>query len=144
MYGYGANIYQLFEPAVNAQNTVTNYTQFRGKNPKASAGTITNARGMSLEEITRGTNNTNFLLGTDTSVTGSLNIYSVSTRPSFFAGAFLNTVASTPSAPSNNAGGFYIKGDKFIIYYNDAGTVRYKYMTLSGTGVTWTHTTTAP
>lgn len=38
----------------------------------------------------------------------------------------------------------YVKGGKLIFQYNDAGTVRYKYLDLTGTGVTWVHTTTAP
>lgn len=40
--------------------------------------------------------------------------------------------------------GIYVKGDKLIVAFNDSGTVRYKYMSLSGTSTTWTHTTTAP
>jgi hypothetical protein len=38
----------------------------------------------------------------------------------------------------------YCKGDKFIIAYNDAGTIRYKYLTLNSTGVSWQQTVTAP
>ena len=38
----------------------------------------------------------------------------------------------------------YVKADKLIVRYNDGGTVRYKYLDLTGTGVTWTHTTSAP
>lgn len=52
---------------------------------------------------------------------------------------------STPGNPSS--GGpvrTYMKGSKLIIQYNDGGTVRYKYLDLTGTGVTWVHTTTAP
>jgi hypothetical protein len=51
----------------------------------------------------------------------------------------------TPSTPSaTNEASVYIKGTKLIFQYNDAGTVRYKYLDLTGTGVTWVHTTTAP
>jgi len=39
---------------------------------------------------------------------------------------------------------FYIKGTKLIVYYNDGGTTRYKYLELSGTGVTWQHSTSEP
>lgn len=39
---------------------------------------------------------------------------------------------------------FYVKGGKFIVRYSDAGTIRYKYIDLTGTGATWTHTTTPP
>ena len=38
----------------------------------------------------------------------------------------------------------YMRSDKFVIQYNDGGTTRYKYLDLTGTGVTWTHTTVAP
>lgn len=38
----------------------------------------------------------------------------------------------------------YIRNGKFVIQWNDSGTVRYKYLDLSGTGVTWVHSTTAP
>jgi hypothetical protein len=54
-------------------------------------------------------------------------------------------VSTTPSNPvSGTQGNIYIKGDKLVIQFNDGGTVRYKYLDLTGTGVTWTHTTTAP
>ncbi|NCF69298.1 MAG: hypothetical protein GWP61_25380 [Chloroflexi bacterium] len=38
----------------------------------------------------------------------------------------------------------YIKGSNFIIKYNDGGTTRYKYLDLSGTGTTWSHSSTEP
>lgn len=53
--------------------------------------------------------------------------------------------ASTPTSPTSGSEmNVYMKADKFVIQYNDGGTVRYKYLLLSGTGTTWTHTTTAP
>lgn len=58
------------------------------------------------------------------------------------------TLIELSTTPSNPTSGtqvrLYMKGDKIIIQYNDAGTVRYKYLDLTGTGVTWVHTTTAP
>jgi hypothetical protein len=52
---------------------------------------------------------------------------------------------ATPSNPSSGVQArVYMKADKLVIQYNDAGTVRYKYLDLSGTGVTWVHTTSAP
>lgn len=52
------------------------------------------------------------------------------------------------TTPSNNAqstdANLYVKGGKLIVQYNDGGTVRYKYLDLTGTGVTWTHSTSAP
>ena len=38
----------------------------------------------------------------------------------------------------------YIVGSNFVIRYDDGGTTRYKYLDLSGTGATWTHSTTEP
>lgn len=54
-------------------------------------------------------------------------------------------ITTTPSNPTaGNEMNIYLKNNKLVIQYNDAGTVRYKYLDLTGTGVTWTHTTTAP
>lgn len=54
-------------------------------------------------------------------------------------------LSSTPAAPIQDYdGNVYVKGGKLVIQYDDGGTVRYKYLDLTGTGVTWVHTTTAP
>ena len=54
-------------------------------------------------------------------------------------------LSTTPTAPANGAEcNVYMKNDKIVLSYNDAGTVRYKYLDLSGTGVTWVATTSAP
>ena len=54
-------------------------------------------------------------------------------------------IAATPANPvSGQELNIYVKGDKLIFQFNNAGTVRYKYLDLTGTGVTWVHTTTAP
>ena len=50
--------------------------------------------------------------------------------------------SSTPA--SGTEAQVYVKSNKFIIQFNDGGTVRYKYLDLTGTGVTWVHTTSAP
>ena len=86
MDNFGSATLQLFSPAGDARNTVTNYTGFRHLNPTAPNGTVTNLRGLVIAEQTRGTNNVNALLGTDTSVAGAYNVYSSSTRLSFFTG----------------------------------------------------------
>lgn len=58
----------------------------------------------------------------------------------------LNKTTATPTHTTSVAtrAGIYLKGNLLIIAYNDSGTVRYKYLDLSGTGVTWVHTTTPP
>jgi hypothetical protein len=65
--------------------------------------------------------------------------------------AYLNgemTLAEMSVTPPNPTSGtearLYMKGDKLIFQFNDGGTVRYKYLDLTGTGVTWVHTTSAP
>lgn len=51
---------------------------------------------------------------------------------------------TTPSDPiSTTFVHMYLKDDKIVFQFND-GTLRYKYLDLSGIGVTWVHTTSAP
>jgi hypothetical protein len=57
----------------------------------------------------------------------------------------LRQQSATPTAPTQDAdGNIYIKDGKLVIQYDDGGNVRYKYLDLTGTEVTWVHTTTAP
>lgn len=57
----------------------------------------------------------------------------------------LQELTATPSNPATSSEAkVYLKADKIVFQFNDAGTVRYKYLDLTGTGVTWVHTTTAP
>jgi len=58
---------------------------------------------------------------------------------------FLRMQETTNNPSSvNGAMQVYLKGGKIVVQYVDAGTTRYKYLDLTGTGVTWTHTTVAP
>lgn len=53
--------------------------------------------------------------------------------------------SATPTNPSSSSQAVvYVKADKLIFGWLDGATMRYKYITLSGTSTTWTHTTTAP
>ncbi len=52
--------------------------------------------------------------------------------------------SSPTTTPQNGAANIYLKGSKLIVQYDDVGTIRYKYLDLAGTGVTWVHTTVAP
>lgn len=55
------------------------------------------------------------------------------------------TQTATPTSPASNSEVLvYAKGGRIIFAYNDAGTMRYKSLLLTGTGVTWVHATTAP
>lgn len=57
----------------------------------------------------------------------------------------MNEKDTTPASPtSGSQAKVYMKSDKLVIQYNDGGTVRYKYLDLTGTGVTWVHDTAAP
>jgi len=57
----------------------------------------------------------------------------------------LDANTGTPPTPdASSQGRIYMKGGKLVIQYNDAGTIRYKYLNMIATGVTWVHTTTAP
>lgn len=53
---------------------------------------------------------------------------------------------TTPASPSDaqDEVNIYQKGNYLVLQFNDGGTIRYKYLDLTGTGVTWVHTTTAP
>jgi hypothetical protein len=55
---------------------------------------------------------------------------------------------STPPTPANTGYGvapqIYVSGSKIVFQFEEGGTVRYKYLDLSGTGVTWVHQTTPP
>lgn len=56
----------------------------------------------------------------------------------------LRETTRTPPVGGSDAFHMYIKDDKLIIQFTDGATTRYKYLDLTGTGVTWQHTTTAP
>lgn len=38
----------------------------------------------------------------------------------------------------------YTYGSRVVFRYNDSGTIRYKWLDMAGTGVTWVHSTTPP
>lgn len=53
--------------------------------------------------------------------------------------------SATPANPTADTEfRMYMRADKIIFQFNDGGTVRYKSLDLTGTGVTWVHSTTAP
>jgi hypothetical protein len=55
------------------------------------------------------------------------------------------TAASgTPTWFSPGSANLYLRNNKLIIQFRDGSFTRYKYLDLTGTGTTWTHTTTAP
>ena len=125
---------------------------------KNDSNTMENSVYYALAKLTAGASNANDTVNlffgdtTNTSVTGlTVNLMKLA-----YGGAtkFLvssdgvTTIAEAGSAPANPTAGtecrIYMRGDRFVIQFNDGGTTRYKYLDLTGTGVTWTHTTTAP
>ncbi len=54
------------------------------------------------------------------------------------------TTSPATNPGSGNESNIYLKADKLVLQFNDGGTIRYKYLDLTGTGVTWVHTTSAP
>jgi hypothetical protein len=57
----------------------------------------------------------------------------------------LDETGTNPSPPIvGDQAKVYVKGNKFIIQWKDGATTRWKYLLLTGTGVTWEHTTSAP
>ena len=79
----------------------------------------------------------------------------VQDQAQFVSGTFAGDIAftgkvnlipiATPANPSSsNDVNIYVKGGKIIFQYNDGGTVRWKSLDLSGTGVTWVAATSAP
>lgn len=83
----------------------------------------------------------------DVDISSTLNVQGISTfqLSAVFNSFVKHKTASTPSSPANGTEfNLYYKSNKFIIQYNDGGTVRYKYLDLTGTGVTWVQTTTPP
>lgn len=103
---------------------------------KGAGSTITNQYGIEIGNVDQGTNNWALKTGSGMVQLGdSLKV----------ARSVTYTASSTPPLPtSNGAIRQYQKGSIMVFQYNDAGTVRYKYLDMAGTGVTWVHATVAP
>ena len=58
------------------------------------------------------------------------------------------TLVAQSNSPGTPADGsevvIYLKSSKYVIAYNDSGTVKYRYMDLTSTNADWTYSTTAP
>lgn len=83
-------------------------------------------------------------IGINTSPSGSAEALKVGANASNMACIAIDPTTGSPANPSASYSRLYLKGNLMIFQFNDAGTTRYKYLDLSGTGVTWTHTTSAP
>ena len=66
----------------------------------------------------------------------------ISTGPLDVTSPVILRPTSTPANPGTSSEAkVYVKSNKVVFQFNDAGTIRYKYLDLTGTGVTWTATT---
>lgn len=140
--------------SVDTGTTITNRTAFVVRDPQGS-GTLVNNTGLFIAAMTKGTT-TNIgisngsqlrqiapaTFGADATATYGIHMQATTGD----AGSIhLAEVTTTPTNPSSGAGVvMYHKANLFVLAYNDAGTMRYKYLDMTGTGVTWVHTTSAP
>ncbi len=54
-------------------------------------------------------------------------------------------ISATPASPASGTEiNHYVKGDKYVLQFNNGGTVRYYYLDLTAASGSWTHTTSAP
>lgn len=57
----------------------------------------------------------------------------------------LREISTEPLDPAQDVEiKIFVKSDSIVFMFNDGGTVRYKYLDMNGTGVTWVHSTTPP
>ena len=59
-------------------------------------------------------------------------------------GLYLTETLNTATPTQDTEVAMYMRGDKFIIAFNNGGTAKYRYLDLTSTDATWTYTTTAP
>lgn len=72
-----------------------------------------------------------------------LHVGSGSNSNAFIKYTKVNT-GKEPTVINANEVNVFLKGNSIVFQYLDGVTVRYKYLDLTGTGTTWTHSTTAP
>lgn len=66
------------------------------------------------------------------------------TAITFNTGLKVKEVTNEPVVTQDNQAGWYVKNDKFVIVFNNGGTIKYRYLDLTSADATWTYTTTAP
>jgi hypothetical protein len=114
--------------AVGAGVTVTTARGLQVRNPTGS-GTVTNLYGLDIETLSKGgTKNRPIRLGAGRGIEF----------------ATQDSAHDTTSTLSASGAAIYTKGNNLVVSYNDAGTMRFLYIALTGTGTTWTHDTSGP
>jgi hypothetical protein len=120
----------------------------------AGVGTITTAIGLRITALGTGTTKWGMQVGDYQSYHHGKMTFGATTAPVYAIDlqgtgadrAHIGLVeTATPTNPTQDAQVvMYCKANKIVFAWNDAGTMRYKYLDMTGTGVTWVHSTTAP
>jgi hypothetical protein len=135
-------------------STTTTYTGVRIGSAVAFGGAITTSIGLKIESLTGTTvwgmqvddyqsyHTGRLTLGATTAPTYALDLKGTAQNRGVIA---LIEAAATPTAPSTSDQVLmYAKTDRIVFCFQDGATTRYKSLLLTGTGVTWVHSTTAP
>ncbi|MGE0605559.1 MAG: hypothetical protein AB7O62_00430 [Pirellulales bacterium] len=110
-----------------------------------SAGTYTTGGGVYSDVSGTLTTGYNFYAAGNDATTAWAFYAATTGIRSYFGGAIeFKTQSSTPANPATSNFNVYVKSGTLAFQYNDAGTIRYLKIALTGTGTTWTHDTTAP
>lgn len=110
-----------------------------------------NAAASAFIEIARVTDSNYVMLapgGQTTYVAGALEIggnkIQMWGQPSWFIQNESDTDPTTSELDADDSVAIYNKNDKFVIAYNNGGTITYLSIALDGSTTTWTHSTSAP
>jgi hypothetical protein len=142
-------------PTIAVGGTVTTMVGLEASNTNFFGGTVTTAIGLRITDMPQGTTKWGMQVGDYQSYHHGRMTLGAATAPTYGLhmlgtaadrGAIgLAQAAATPTNPSSGGNVVvYAKGDRIVFAFNDGGTMRYKSLLLTGTGVTWTHSTTAP
>jgi len=137
--------YVLARTGASYTNTIGSlYGSYIATPTRAGGGTTTNAYGQYIEAQTLGTNNYGLYIETPTGTIARA-LHVAGAESYFGAEISLAEMGSAPANPTVSAQvKVYMKADKFIISYDNAGTMKYRYLDLTSTDATWTYTTSAP
>jgi hypothetical protein len=123
--------FNQFHAAVLAVGTGVTITTSRGLYVESptGAGTVTNCYGIDIAAITEGSTKKRAIrIG---AASGGLELAQ-------------DTANSTTTTLPASSSAWYVKSNNLCFAYNDAGTMRFLFIPLTGTGTTWTHDTTGP
>jgi hypothetical protein len=98
-FGSASNIFT--SDVVNSNVTISNFRSIQLNDPGGS-GTITANTALNITNQTKGTNNTNLLIGTTTQASGNYSIYNSSTYTNLFQGSIVANNASVGTVGAGN------------------------------------------